>query len=167
MRIGRLDPDTTANVGTISGGTNANVVPERCHLEAETRSIDASRAEATATEMVDRLQEAADASECDLDVTVERMFEGYRTRARDPQVTLAELALRDCGYEPRQITTGGGSDANALQASGFACTNLANGTERNHEPTERVSVDALEGMLEVAIALVEHAPAVMGDGPGT
>jgi tripeptide aminopeptidase len=167
MRIGRLDPDTTANVGTISGGTNANVVPERCHLEAETRSIDASRAEATATEMVDRLQEAADASECDLDVTVERMFEGYRTRARDPQVTLAELALRDCGYEPRQIATGGGSDANALQASGFACTNLANGTERNHEPTERVSVDALEGMLEVAIALVEHAPAVMGDGPGT
>jgi tripeptide aminopeptidase len=164
MRIGRLDPDTTANVGTISGGTNANVVPERCHVEAETRSIDASRAEATATEMVDRLQEAADASECDLDVTVERMFEGYRTRARDPQVTLAELALRDCGYEPRQIATGGGSDANALQASGFACTNLANGTERNHEPTERVSVDALEGMLEVAIALVEHAPAVMGDG---
>ena len=167
MRIGRLDPDTTANVGTISGGTNANVVPERCHVEAETRSIDASRAEATATEMVDRLQEAADASECDLDVTVERMFEGYRTRARDPQVALAELALRDCGYEPRQIATGGGSDANALQTSGFACTNLANGTERNHEPTERVSVDALEGMLEVAIALVEHAPAVMGDGPGT
>jgi tripeptide aminopeptidase len=167
MRIGRLDPETTANVGTISGGTNANVVPERCHVEAEARSIDASRAEATATEMVDHLQEAADASECDLDVTVERMFEGYRTRARDPQVSLAELALRECGYEPRQIATGGGSDANALQPSGFACTNLANGTERNHEPTERVSVDALEGMLEVAIALVEHAPAVIGDGPGT
>ena len=116
--------------------------------------------------MVDHLEEAADASECDLDVTVERMFEGYRTRARDPQVALAELALRDCGYEPRQIATGGGSDANALQASGFACTNLANGTERNHEPTERVSVDALEGMLEVAIALVEHAPAVMRGRPG-
>jgi tripeptide aminopeptidase len=164
MRLGRLDPETTANVGTISGGTNANVVPERCHVEAETRSIDAPRAEAVATEMVDHLQEAADASECDLDVTVERLFEGYRTRARDPQVALAELALGDCGYQPRQIVTGGGSDANALQTSGFACTNLANGTERNHEPTERVSVDALEGMLEVAIALVEHAPSVMGEG---
>jgi tripeptide aminopeptidase len=92
------------------------------------------------------------------------MFEGYRTRAREPQVALAETALRDCGYEPRQIATGGGSDANALQAAGFPCTNLANGTERNHEPTERVSVDALEGMLEVAIALIEHAPAVMREG---
>jgi tripeptide aminopeptidase len=164
MRLGRLDRETTANVGTIAGGTNANVVPERCHVEAEARSIDGARAEATATEMVDHLQEAADASECDLDITVERMFEGYRTRDRDPQVELAELALRDCGYEPSHIVTGGGSDANALQTSGFACTNLANGTERNHEPTERVSVDALEGMLEVAIALVEHAPAVMRDG---
>jgi tripeptide aminopeptidase len=48
-------------------------------------------------------------------------------------------------------------------SSGFTCTNLANGTERNHEPTERVSVDALEGMLEVAIALFEEAPAALED----
>jgi tripeptide aminopeptidase len=167
MRLGRLDPETTANVGTIAGGTNANVVAEHCRLEAEVRSIDPARAETTATEIVDHLQQAADASECDLDVTVERLFEGYRTRAREPWVALAELALRDCGYEPSQIVTGGGSDANAFHAAGFDCTNLANGTERNHEPTERVSVDALEGMLEVAIALVEHAPAVMREAGGT
>jgi tripeptide aminopeptidase len=166
MRLGRLDPETTANVGTITGGTNANVVAEHCHVEAEARSIDPARAESVATEIVDHLQEGADASECDLDVTVERMFEGYRTRGREPQVALAELALRDCGYEPSQIATGGGSDANALQAAGFPCTNLANGTERNHEPTERVSVDALDGMLEVAIALIENAPAVIREAGG-
>jgi tripeptide aminopeptidase len=163
MRLGRLDPETTANVGTISGGTNANVVPEHCRIEAEARSLDRARAETVATEMIDHLQEAADAAECDLDVTVERMFEGYRTRPREPQVALAERALRGCGYEPRHIATGGGSDANALVAGGFTCTNLANGTERNHEPGERVSVDALEGMLEVAIALVEEAPAVFSE----
>jgi tripeptide aminopeptidase len=161
MRLGRLDAETTANVGTISGGTNANVVPEHCHVEAEARSLDRARAESVATEMVDRLQEAADASECDLDVTVERMFDGYRTRPREPEVVLAERALTSCGYDPKHIATGGGSDANALQSVGFPCTNLANGTERNHEPGERVSVDALEGMLEVAIALVEEAPAVI------
>ena len=72
---------------------------------------------------------------------------------------LAERALTDCGYTPRHIATGGGSDANALQASGYPCVNLANGTERNHQPDERVSVDALEGMLEVAIALVHAAAA--------
>ena len=161
MQLGRLDPQTTANVGKISGGTNANVVPEHCRIEAEARSLDRARAEAVATEMVDHLQDGADAGECDLDVTVERMFDGFRTRPSEPQVVLAEEALRRCGYEPRHIVTGGGSDANALQVAGFPCTNLANGTERNHEPGERVSIDALEGMLDVAIALFEDAPGVL------
>jgi tripeptide aminopeptidase len=113
--------------------------------------------------MIDRFQDAADAAECDLDITVERMFTAYRTKPNAPQVELAQRALRACGYEPRLIVTGGGSDANAFEAVGFPCTNLANGTERNHEPGERVTVDALDGMLEVAIALVEHASAA-GDG---
>jgi tripeptide aminopeptidase len=163
MRLGRLDPETTANVGTIAGGTNANVVPEHCHVEAEARSIDRTRAEYVATEMVDHFQDAADAGECDLDITLARMFEGFRTSPREPQVVLAERALKACGYEPKHIATGGGSDANALQSDGFPCTNLANGTERNHEPTERVSVDALDGMLEVAIELFDQAPDVIGE----
>jgi tripeptide aminopeptidase len=162
MSLGRLDSETTANVGTITGGSNANVVPDYCRVEAEARSLDAPRAESVATEIVDHLQESADAGECDLDITVERMFEGFRTRPSEPQVVLAERALRACGYEPKHIVTGGGSDANALQSAGFTCTNLANGTERNHEPTERVSVDALDGMLEVSIALFEEAPALLG-----
>ena len=160
MQLGRLDEETTANVGMIEGGSAINVVPERCRLVAETRSLDDARAEAVVTEMVDHLQDAADAAECDLDVTVERMFKGYRTRARAPHVLLAERALQACGYEPRHIVTGGASDANSFQAAGFDCTNLADGTEHNHEPGERISVDALEGMLEVAIAIVEEA----GDG---
>ena len=157
MRLGRLDPETTANVGRISGGTGANVVPERCRLEAEARSLDDARVQEVATEMLDHLQDAANACECDLDVTLQQVFQAYRTKARAPQVQLAERALRTCGYEPRHIHTGGGSDANAFQAAGFQCTNIANGTERNHEPTERVSVDALEGMFEVAMALVYQA----------
>jgi tripeptide aminopeptidase len=83
------------------------------------------------------------------------MFEGYRMRPRSEAVTFAERALEACGYTPTHINTGGASDANSLQVAGFPCTNLANGTERNHEPGERVSVDALEGMFEVAIALTQ------------
>jgi tripeptide aminopeptidase len=161
MSLGRLDPETTANVGLISGGTAQNVVPERCRVVAEARSLDRGRAERVITEIVDHLQDGADSAECDLDVEVELMFTGYRTRPSDPPVALAEAALRTCGYEPRHIVTGGGSDANAFQVAGLPCTNLANGTERNHQPDERVSVDALEGMFEVAIALVEHAAEVM------
>jgi tripeptide aminopeptidase len=161
MELGRLDQETTANVGTVTGGTAQNVVPEHCRVLAEVRSLNQERAEAVTTGLVDHLQDGADSAECDLDVEVERMFAGYRTRPSEPLVVLAEAALRRSGYEPRHVVTGGGSDANALQLAGFPCANLANGTERNHQPDERVSVDALEGMLEVAIALVEEAPAVL------
>lgn len=161
MRLGRIDPETTANVGTIDGGGAINVVPERCRLEAEVRSLDEAKVEVLATEMIDHLQDAANAEECDLDVTVERMFKGYRTRPSADRVALGERALRACGYEPRHIVTGGASDANSFEAAGFPCTNLADGTERNHQPDERVSVDALDGMFEVAIALVDEAAEVI------
>jgi tripeptide aminopeptidase len=165
MRLGRLDPETTCNVGTISGGTNVNVIPERCRLVGEARSLDTDRAEAVATEMVDHLQDAANEYECDLDVTVERVFKGYRTRTRAREVLVAERALRACGYEPRQIVTGGASDANALQAAGFACATLADGTVHNHEPGERISIDVLDGLLDVALALVEQAGRGEEDAP--
>jgi tripeptide aminopeptidase len=157
MRLGRIDPETTANVGTIKGGTAMNVVAERCELVAEARSVDHAKAEAVVTEMVDHLEDAANDAECDLDVTVELMFKGYRTRQSAPQVVIAERALRACGYEPRHISTGGASDANSFESAGVPCTNLADGTERNHQPDERISVDALDGMFEVAIALLEEA----------
>jgi tripeptide aminopeptidase len=158
MPLGRLDEETTANVGTIAGGSGVNVVPERCLVEAEVRSLDEAKVEAVVREIVDHLTDGANAAECDLDVTVARLFHGYRTRASAPQVQAAEAALRACGYAPRHIVTGGGSDANALEAAGFPCTNLANGTERNHQPDESVSVAALEGMLDVALALIDVAP---------
>jgi tripeptide aminopeptidase len=166
MRLGRLDPETTANVGVIAGGSATNVVPERCRIEAEVRGIDERRVEVVVTEMIDHLQDAANAGECDLDVTVQTMFTGYRTKPNAPQVVLAERALRACGYEPRHIVTGGGADANALGVAGFPCTNLADGTERNHEPGERISFDALEGLLELGIALVEEAGIDGADEPG-
>ncbi len=157
MRLGRLDDETTANVGVIQGGTATNVVPERCRVEAEVRSVSEERVEAALTAMIDCFQDAADAAECDLDLTVEKMFTGYRLKPSAPAVIRAERALRACGYEPSPIVTGGGADANAFIAAGFECVNLANGTERNHRPDERVSVAALEGMLDVAIALIEEA----------
>ncbi len=163
MRLGRLDDETTANIGVLEGGTAGNVVPGRCRIVGEARSIDRGKAERAVTDMVDRLGDAANTPdcECDLDVTVERLFDGYQTARTARQIRVAQEALRDCGYEPRMITTGGGSDANVLLAKGFDCTNLANGTERNHQPDERVSVSALEGMLDVALALMRRAEPVV------
>jgi tripeptide aminopeptidase len=161
MPLGRVDEQTTANVGTIAGGSAINVVPERCALLAEVRSLSEQRAEGVVAEMIDCVHEAANLPECDcdVDVAVQRTFPGYRTPASAPAVQAAEAALRSRGYEPRRIDSGGASDANALIAQGLTVVNLANGTERNHEPSERVSVAALEGMLDVALALPAAAAA--------
>jgi tripeptide aminopeptidase len=161
MPLGRIDEETTANVGSIHGGVGStNVVAERCRLLAETRSLDPEKAETSVARIVDALNDGASVAECDVDIVTERLFNGYRQRPSEPAVVAAEAALRACGYEPRRIVTGGGSDANALEAIGLPCVNLANGTERNHEPTERVSVTALEGMLDVALALLDESAAV-------
>jgi tripeptide aminopeptidase len=157
MKLGRLDEETTANVGVIEGGTATNVVPERCRVEAEVRSLDDAKASDRMREMVDTLTWAASATETDVDVTIEEQFRAYRIPPGDPVVTVAEAALRDCGIEPVHKVTGGGSDANAFAAKGFRCLNVANGTEANHSPDERVSAWALGKMLEVTRRLLVRA----------
>jgi tripeptide aminopeptidase len=160
MPHGRIDAQTTANVGSIQGGVGTtNVVPERCRIMAEARSLDVEQVEQVIADMIDAVHDGAAAHECDVDVVCEKLFEGYRQRGTAPAIVAAEAALRACGYEPARIATGGGSDANALVAQGLECINLANGTEHNHEPSERVSVAALEGMLDVCLALLDEAAA--------
>ena len=68
---------------------------------------------------------------------------GYRQKPSSPAVVAAEAALRTHGYEPKRIATGGASDANVFEAAGIPCVNVANGTQHNHEPTERVTQYAL------------------------
>jgi tripeptide aminopeptidase len=162
MRHGRLDDGSTINVGTVAGGTAINVVPECCALLAEVRAFSDERAQELVAELLDRIHEAANLEDCscDVDVSVQRTFTGFHLTAANPAVAVAEAALRRCGHEPTRISSGGASDANELLAQGFAAVNLANGTERNHEPGERVSVVALEQMLDVALALLDEAASV-------
>jgi tripeptide aminopeptidase len=154
MELGRLDDETTANVGTIEGGTAANVVAERCVVELEARSLDDARAADVVQRMVDAATEAAAYAECDVETEVERLFRGYRLPRTAPAVEAAAAALESSGFEPTYISTGGGSDANVFIAGGLPVVNVANGTERNHQPDESVTVEALERMLDVTLAIV-------------
>jgi tripeptide aminopeptidase len=165
LRHGLIEGEGTVNVGMIEGGTATNVVPERCQLVAEVRGLDDPRGEALVAELVDRIHEAANRPDCDcdVDVAVRRTFSGYRLAPSAPAVRAAEAALRSQGYEPVRISSGGGSDANALIAAGFPTVNLANGTERNHEPGERVAAAALEEMLAVTRALLDEVAALAPD----
>jgi tripeptide aminopeptidase len=143
----------------IEGGTASNVIAGRCTIQAEARSIDGERAAETIGAMVDACTWGASEHGCDVDVQVSEMFRGYRMPKDSVPVAAARAALERCGHEVSEVATGGGSDANALRASGFDCVLLANGTVANHTPQESVPSAALTAMLEVCEALVEEAAA--------
>lgn len=157
MELGRLDEETTANVGVIAGGTSGNVVPGHCEIVAEARSLDAGRAAEVAGALSDACAWGASEHGCDADVRIEELFRGYKIPPSSPALALAEAGLRKAGFEPERTATGGGSDANALIVDGFDCVLLANGTEANHTPDEAVSARNLDAMLEVCEGIVAEA----------
>jgi tripeptide aminopeptidase len=157
MKLGRLDEETTANVGVIEGGTASNVVPGHCVILAEARGIDGERAAATIGEMVDACTWAAGEHGCDVDARVTEMFRGFRLDPKSAAIQVASEALTGVGREPQLVVTGGGSDANALVASGYEAVLLANGTAANHTPEELVSAGAIVEMLGVCEAAIEAA----------
>ncbi len=157
FRLGRVDEETSANVGVISGGTARNVVPEWCSFTAEVRSHDEAKAVALAREMLESAAFAASLADCEVESEVRPSFPGYRFRESDPPVVLAASALRAAGYAPSYALSGGGADANVFNARGLQCVNLANGMMEIHTPDEHIAVADLEGMVEVTLALVEAA----------
>jgi tripeptide aminopeptidase len=157
MRLGRIDEETTTNVGVIRGGTATNVVAERCDVELEVRSLDEDKAGGEVAEMLDVITEAASDGECDVETTVEQLFRGYRLSRSGPAAQVAARALERLGVEPAYVATGGGSDANVFVGRGLDVVNVANGTERNHQPDEAVTVEALELGLDVALGILHVA----------
>ena len=88
---------------------------------------------------------------------VEEHFRAYSLARTSAPVALAAAALEARGIEPSFISTGGGSDAHVFNARGLPCVNVANGTQRNHQPDESVTIDALEKMVDVVLELVRLA----------
>lgn len=162
FRLGRIDEETSANVGEITGGTARNVVPEWCSFTAEIRSHDEGKATELMREMLETAAFAASLGECEVESEVRPSFPGYRFRESDPPVLLATRALRAAGFEPTYALSGGGADANVFNARGLRCVNLANGMTDIHTPDERIAVADLDAMVEVTLALVDAAA---GDPP--
>ena len=157
FRLGRVDDETSANVGVITGGTARNVVPEWCSFTAEVRSHDERKAVELAREMVESSAFAASLVDCEVESEVRPSFPGYRFREGDHPVRMAAAALERAGYAPSYALSGGGADANVFNARGLQCVNLANGMTDIHTPDERITVADLEGMVEVTLALIDVA----------
>jgi tripeptide aminopeptidase len=157
LRLGRLDDETTANVGVIEGGTGRNVVPEHCRLLAEARSHDEPKANDVVQEMLETFTFAAGLAECEVEVQVQGEARGYRFRRDDLPVRLAATALERTGREPSFVLSGGGADANVFNERGLQCVNLANAMTDIHTPDERIAVSDLEAMVDVTLALIDAA----------
>ncbi len=157
LRLGRIDDETTANVGTIEGGTARNIVPEWCSLEAEARSRDDRKLAELVQEMLDAISFAASLSDCTVEVDVQDSYRGYSFREDDLPIRLAAAGLRRAGYEPTTNYSGGAADANVFNERGLPCVNLANGMTDIHTPDEHIAVADLDGMVEVTLGLVAVA----------
>lgn len=157
LRLGRLDDETSANVGRIEGGTARNVVPEHCRFAAEARSHDERKLAEVVQEMIDTVTFAASLAECEVETNVGGFAPGYRFRREDLPVQLAATALGRTGHEPSYILSGGGADANVFNQRGLQCLNLANGMTDIHTPEEHIAASDVEDMVEVTLALVDAA----------
>jgi tripeptide aminopeptidase len=162
LRLGRVDEETTANVGRIHGGTAGNIVPEWCTFHAEARSHDERKLADIVQEMLDAITFAAGVSECEVETSVQKSYRGYRFRRDDLPVRLAAAALESTGFTPTYALSGGAADANVFNERGIRCVNLANGMANIHTPEESIAVADLEAMVEVTLALVDEARATAG-----
>ncbi len=154
MKVGRIDEETTANVGTIRGGAARNIVPERVDILAEARSRSEEKLRRQTDEMTELLEEAARSNGARTEINVQRAYTAYHVPDDDPLVQDLMRACRSLGIEPQTRPTGGGSDANVFNLNGIKAVALATGYEDNHATTEHIAVGDLAKATELLIALL-------------
>jgi tripeptide aminopeptidase len=159
LRLGRVDEETTANVGLIRGGTAGNIVPDECTFVAEARSQSERRLGDLVQEMLDACAFAASETECELQIESRKSYRGYRFAKSDDVVQIAAEGLGQCGFDVRYGLSGGAADANVFNDRGLRCLNLTHGVHDFHSPNERIAVTDLDAMVGVTVALVEAARA--------
>jgi tripeptide aminopeptidase len=164
---GRLDDSTTANVGTIEGGSARNAVAAEVRLDGEVRSHDAARAATVIAAIRDTFESTAAAAGAHAEVDLPRSYAGYELGETDPVVALARSAFAAVdGGASTLLRSGGGSDANELNVYGITACVLGIGAEACHSVDERISVSELELLTTWALEIVNQAAQPADDPTG-
>ncbi|MCC7491455.1 MAG: M20/M25/M40 family metallo-hydrolase [Fimbriimonadaceae bacterium] len=153
-RQGRLDAETTANIGVIEGGQATNIVPEVCRLRSEVRSRDQGKLEAQVAHFQETFQRVADEFGCALEFSSREAYRGFRIDLAEPVARLAAAAVRAAGLQPSWAEGGGGSDANVFNAGGKRCILLACGERDPHTLRESCALADVVAAAEVVAALL-------------
>jgi len=154
---GRIDQETTANIGLIKGGKATNIVPDLVEIEGEVRSHDEKRLREVQDKILGpfhRLRwDSHEEREPVVQVDVATDYPLLRIPEEHPLVTTARSAAKALGRELLVQGTGGGSDANVLCGKGIDTAILGIGMEDVHTTKEQISlramVDSTEFILEI------------------
>jgi tripeptide aminopeptidase len=157
MRLGRIDPKTTANIGIISGGVARNVIPEICCLEAEARSHSYPALKKQVQHMLACLHAATKKYGGKMEVEIEREFEAFYAPNSSLPVQMAKAAAKRLGLPFSTRASGGGADTAFISAGGVPTVTVNCGYCDAHSVTERVAISDLTKTGAFALALISES----------
>lgn len=157
MNIGRVDHETTANVGIIRGGVATNIIPAECYLKCEARSRNIDKLIRTRDTMINLFKEEADAAGGSVSVECYNAYPGYELNMKATVLAIGAKAAENIGLEPLMRVTGGGADANIFNALGIPTTVLGCGMMNIHRHDEYVKISDMVKTTELVISIVQTA----------
>ncbi len=159
MPLGRIDPETTCNVGIIEGGTARNIVPDRVKVIGEARSRDNAKLDPLTARIVKAFQDAAQRHGARLEADVTRTYSTYRLAEDEPIVQAVAGAARSLGHDVKLRASGGGTDGNIYTAAGIPCVVISTGMAEVHTPNEHIAIADLAAGAELLLAAVRKLAA--------
>ncbi|GAB4409873.1 MAG: tripeptidase T [Anaerolineales bacterium] len=154
MPLGRIDAETTANIGKISGGIATNIVPDRVEIAGEARSLKGEKLAAQTSRMVKAFETAAAKHGARADIQVTRSYEAYFLPDDHPWIRHLVALCKRVGVEPILMSSGGGSDANVYNAKGIQCVVTSTGMSNVHTTAEQIAVADLLAAADLVYAVV-------------
>jgi tripeptide aminopeptidase len=152
---GRIDDETTANIGVIKGGTATNIVPDLVEVWAEARSHSEEKLERATEALLAPFRKIADGGSCDIEVI--REYDAYSLDEREPVVQVVCDACARIGLTADLVATGGGSDGNNFNKLGLPSVVLGIGMTDVHTTAESIRVIDIENSARLALAIIESA----------
>jgi len=159
MQLLRIDGETTANIGSILASGPTNIVPERCELQGEVRSLDPARLRAQVDACIRAMEEAAGEFGGRVEITVNPCYPSYSLAEDSVPARRAARAAECIGVPVRFKSTGGGSDANIFNSRGLETVVLSCGYEKVHTTEERVPLEQLELLARWVVAIISDSGA--------
>lgn len=155
LKLGRIDENTTVNIGTISGGTGRNIVPNEVSISGEIRSMSSKKALEIVYETKRIIEQEAKEIGARVSFKFEENIKAYKIEENDYVVKRFKDAISLLGYEkPNFINTFGGSDNNNLNKHGIKGIVVANAMNNVHTTNEYFEIDELVKSASIALKLL-------------